>query len=76
MSLQNLPPEQLASMLEDRFKMTAVNERIAAAEMLRRQHEAIKVLRMALGRIAVHQDKDTWLHDECSQALADTEEMQ
>ena len=51
MSLQNLPPEMLARMLEDRFKMTAVNERIAAAEMLRKQAAEIDRLKAELEKL-------------------------
>ena len=45
MSLANLPANELARMLEDPFKMTAVNERIAAASMLRAQELELLLLR-------------------------------
>lgn len=45
MSLTNLPANELARMLEDPFKMTAVNERIAAASMLRAQELELLLLR-------------------------------
>lgn len=58
-------------MLEDRFRMTAVNERLAAASMLRRQHEAIKQLREALYRISENPYGSSY--DDACQALEDTE---
>ena len=76
MSLQNLPAEQLASMLEDRFKMTAVNERISAAALLRRQHEAIRVLREALEMIDDTCMGGSRVEMLCRNALKDTEEFQ
>lgn len=45
MSLLNLPADSLAQLLEDRFRMAAVNERIAAAHLLRSQASEIERLR-------------------------------
>ena len=48
-----------------------------AADMLRRQHEAIKVLREALDEINKHADgvDDQWCGAIAEQALKDTEDL-